>query len=246
MKLKGKVAVITGAARGIGKAIGELFHAEGALVGLMDLRPLDELAKTLTAKGPEAFPLCCDITDPDQVKKTIDSFIETLGRIDILVNNAGIIARGTFIDLTYETWIKVLNVNLNGVFNCCKAVVPHMIACGGGKIVNISSIAGKTGDITAAPAYGTSKGGINAFTKSLARQLAPYHINVNAIAPHAIETEMSAEWGPEKRKEIIESIPLKRLGKPEEVAEAALFLVSEGASFITGEVLDMNGGYFMD
>jgi len=155
-------------------------------------------------------------------------------------------ARGTLMDLTVEVWRKVLEVNLNGVFHCCKAVVPHMIRSGGGKILNISSIAGKTGDLTAAPVYGTSKGGVNAFTKSLARQLAPYNINVNAIAPHAIETEMSAEWSPEKRREIIESIPLKRLGKPEEVAEAALFLVSEGASFITGEVLDMNGGYFMD
>lgn len=246
MKLEGKVALVTGAARGIGRAIAELFHKEGAIVGLVDLRSTEEFARELSGEGKEAVALPCDITDPVAVQTMVDGFHNRFGRIDILVNNAGIIARGTLMDLTVEVWRKVLEVNLNGVFHCCKAVVPHMIRGGGGKILNISSIAGKTGDLTAAPVYGTSKGGVNAFTKSLARQLAPYNINVNAIAPHAIETEMSAEWSPEKRREIIESIPLKRLGKPEEVSEAALFLVSEGASFITGEVLDMNGGYFMD
>jgi 3-oxoacyl-[acyl-carrier protein] reductase len=247
-RLKDRVAIVTGSGRGMGKAIAEGLAKEGAWVVICDILET-EIQNTVTelqANGHRAMGLKVDVTNKAQVQQMVLDVKKAWGRIDILVNNAGIIARGSLMDLTVEVWRKVLEVNLNGVFYCCKAVVPYMIQDGGGKILNISSIAGKTGDLTAAPVYGTSKGGVNAFTKSLARQLAPFKINVNAIAPHAIETEMSAEWSPEKRKEIIESIPLKRLGKPEEVAEAALFLVSEGASFITGEVLDMNGGYFMD
>jgi len=139
-----------------------------------------------------------------------------------------------------------MEVNLKGTFNCCKAVAGIMKQQGYRKIVNISSIAGKTGDITSAPGYGSSKAGIDALTKTLARQLAPYGINVNAVSPHAIETEMSAQWSEERRREIIASIPLGRLGKPEDVAEAVLFLASDHASFITGEILDVNGGALMD
>jgi 3-oxoacyl-[acyl-carrier protein] reductase len=149
-------------------------------------------------------------------------------------------------DLSYETWRRVLDVNLNGTFNCCKAAIAHMIRGAGGRILNITSIAAKMGDITAAPAYGTSKGAIDTFTKSLARQLAEHNVTVNAIAPHAIETDMSAEWSEAKRREVISAIPLKRMGKPDDVAEAALFLVSDAASFITGEILDVNGGALMD
>jgi 3-oxoacyl-[acyl-carrier protein] reductase len=139
-----------------------------------------------------------------------------------------------------------MDVNVNGNFYLCKAAIPHMIRQKGGSVLNITSIAGKMGDITAAPVYGTSKGAINTLTKSLARQLAEYGIRVNAVAPHAIETDMSAEWSPEKRKAVIESIPLKRMGQPHDVAQAALFLVSDSASFITGETINVNGGYLMD
>jgi 3-oxoacyl-[acyl-carrier protein] reductase len=139
-----------------------------------------------------------------------------------------------------------MDVNVNGNFYFCKAIIPYMIRQHSGNIVNVTSIAGKMGDITAAPVYGTSKGAINAFTKSLARQLAKNGIRVNAVAPHAIETSMSAEWTIEKRKEVIDAIPLKRMGKPEEVAEAVLFLASERSSFITGEILNVNGGMLMD
>ena len=156
MKLEGKVALVTGSARGIGRAIAELFHKEGAILGLVDLRPTEEFARELSGRGKEAIALPCDITDPVAVQRMVDGFHNRFGRIDILVNNAGIIARGTLMDLTVEVWRKVLEVNLNGVFHCCKAVVPHMIRSGGGKILNISSIAGKTGDLTAAPVYGTS------------------------------------------------------------------------------------------
>jgi len=245
-RLRGRVALVTGAARGIGRAIAERFAAAGASVVLVDVQDATELRDSLRKAGAAALAYRVDITDPAAVEAMVADAVNALGSIDILVNNAGIITRGSFADLTFETWKKVLDVNLNGNFNCCKAVVPRMARAGYGRIVNISSIAGKIGDVTAAPAYGTSKGAVNAFTKGLARELARSGITVNAIAPHAIETEMSAQWSAEKRAAIVESIPLKRLGQPWEVAEAALFLASEGAGFITGEVMDLNGGFLMD
>ena len=246
MILGGKTALITGAARGIGRAIALRFASEGAAVGLIDLKSTEELARSLEAQGLEGFALELDITDPARVRETFDAVARDRGSIDILVNNAGIIARGTILDLSYETWRRVLDVNLNGTFNCCKAAIPHMVRQNGGRILNISSIAGKMGDITASPAYGTSKGAINTFTRSLARQLAEYGITVNAIAPHAIETDMSAEWSEEKRREVVSAIPLRRMGRPEDVAEAAVFLASDASSFITGEILNVNGGALMD
>jgi 3-oxoacyl-[acyl-carrier protein] reductase len=188
----------------------------------------------------------CDITKSAEVKAMVDQVQKAFGRIDLLINNAGIIRRGTIDTVTEEDWDCVIDVNLKGTFNCCKAVVETMRQQSYGKIINVSSIAGKMGDITSAPGYGPSKAGMDALTKTLARQLARYGINVNAVSPHAIETEMSAQWSEERRKEIIASIPLGRLGKPEDVAEAVLFLASDEASFITGEILDVNGGALMD
>jgi 3-oxoacyl-[acyl-carrier protein] reductase len=246
MKLDGQTALVTGSARGIGRAIALRLAEERAVVGLMDLRDPDRVAEEIEASGLGALPFTVDITDRRAVSSAVDTMVRRYGRIDILVNNAGIIVRDSILELSHEDWQRVMNVNINGTFNCCKAVIPHMIERSYGRIINITSIAGKMGDITASPAYGTSKGAINTFTKSLARQLASYNITVNAIAPHAIETDMSAEWSEDKRRTVVESIPLKRMGKPTEVAEAVLFLVSEGASFITGEILDVNGGYLMD
>ncbi len=246
LKLHRKTALVTGAARGIGRAIALRFAREGATVGLIDLRDTRELARRMKDEGCEALPLPVDVTDPDAVTRMVEAVARERGSVDILVNNAGVIVRGTILDLSAESWRQVIDVNVNGAFHCCKAVIPYMVRQKGGRILNITSVAGKTGDITAAPAYGTSKGALNTLTRSLARQLAEFGITVNAIAPHAIETDMSAEWTEEKRREVIGSIPLKRLGKPEEVAEAALFLVSGGASFITGEVLNVNGGFLMD
>jgi 3-oxoacyl-[acyl-carrier protein] reductase len=246
MSLQGQTALVTGAGRGIGKAIALRLAREQAAVGLMDLRDPSPAAENLQAHGYIALPFTADVTDRESVGSAVEAMVQRFGRIDILVNNAGIIVRESILELSYEDWQRVMNVNINGTFNCCKAVIPHMVERSYGRIVNITSIAGKMGDITASPAYGTSKGAINTFTKSLARQLAQYNITVNAVAPHAIETDMSAQWSAEKRRAVIESIPLKRMGKPEEVAEAVLFLVSEGASFITGEILDTNGGYLMD
>ncbi len=248
MKLDDQVAIVTGGARGIGKAIALTLIREGAKVALIDVekKRIEALKEEIEKMGGQAIAISCDITKNSEVKATVDRVQRTFGRIDILVNNAGIIRRGTIETVTEKDWDQVMEVNLKGTFNCCKAVVGIMKQRGYGKIVNVSSIAGKMGDITSAPGYGSSKAGVDALTKTLARQLAQYGINVNAVSPHAIETEMSGQWSQEKRKEIIASIPLGRLGKPEDVAEAVLFLASDQASFITGEILDVNGGALMD
>jgi 3-oxoacyl-[acyl-carrier protein] reductase len=249
MTFEGRVALVTGARRGIGKAIAAAFSREKAHVVLNDIGSEDELraaAQELSSGAIQALPIQADVSRYDQVEKMVQQVERTFQRLDILVNNAGIIRRGNIETVTEKEWDDVIGVNLKGAFNCCKAVVDIMKRQGYGKMVNVSSVAGKTGDITSAPGYGPSKAGMDALTKTLARQLAQYGIHVNGVAPHAIETEMSAEWAPEKRKAIIEAIPLKRLGKPEDVAEAVLFLASDKASFITGEIIDVNGGFMMD
>jgi 3-oxoacyl-[acyl-carrier protein] reductase len=248
VKLKDRVAIVTGAARGIGKAVAWIFVREGSRVALVDVEKtgLETLQKQIGKNRGQALAVPCDVSKASEVKQMVYQVQKTFGRIDILVNNAGIIRRGTIETVTEEDWDRVMEINLKGPFNCSKAVVEIMKRQGYGKIVNVSSIAGKMGDITSAPGYGPSKAGMDALTKTLARQLAPYGINVNGVAPHAIETEMSAEWSPEKRKAIVDAIPLKRLGKPEDVAEAVLFLASETAAFITGEIIDVNGGFLMD
>jgi 3-oxoacyl-[acyl-carrier protein] reductase len=249
MTLEGHVALVTGAGKGIGKAIALAFAREKSHVVINDICPtnkLEKVAQEISALGVKSLSMQADVSKFEQVKDMIGHVERTFQRLDILVNNAGIIRRGTIETVTEDEWDQVIRVNLKGTFNCSKAVVDIMKRQRRGKIVNVSSVAGKMGDITSAPGYGPSKAAIDALTKTLARQLAQYGINVNAVAPHAIETEMSAQWSEEKRKSIIEAIPLKRLGKPEDVAEAVIFLASDKADFITGEILDVNGGFLMD
>lgn len=248
MRFRDQVAVVTGGAKGIGKAVALAFIREGARVALVDVdrAGLTALREEIEKRGGQALTVPCDISSSSDVKEMADQVLKTFGRIDVLVNNAGAIRRGTIESVTEEEWDRVIAINLKGNFNCCRAVIETMKRQGGGNIVNVSSIAAKTGDITSAPGYGSSKAGGDALMKTLALQLAHYGIRVNAVSPHAIETEMSAQWPEEKRREIIASIPLGRLGRPEDVAEAVLFLASESASFITGEILDVNGGMLMD
>jgi 3-oxoacyl-[acyl-carrier protein] reductase len=248
MRFQDQVAIITGGAKGIGRAVALAFIREGAMVVLVDIDKagLAALREEIEKEGGRALAVCCDISRSAEVEQMAHAVEKTFGRIDILVNNAGIIRRGTIETVTEEEWDQVIAINLKGTFNCCRAVIEPMKRQGCGKIVNVSSIAAKTGDITSAPGYGSSKAGGDALMKTLARQLAPCGIRVNAVAPHAIETEMSAQWPEGKRREIIAAIPLGRLGRPEDVAEAVLFLASESASFITGEILDVNGGMLMD
>ena len=248
MRFKNQVAVVTGAAKGIGRSIALALIDEGAKVVPVDVdrEALRSLQVEAEKRGGQILPVACDIEKSSNVKAMVEEVLGTFGRIDLLVNNAGIIRRGTIETVGEDDWDRVIAVNLKGTFNCCKAVVGTMKRQRSGTIVNVSSIAGKIGDITSAPGYGSSKAGSDALMKTLARHLAPSGIRVNAVAPHAIETEMSAQWSEAKRREVIAGIPLGRLGRPQDVAEAVLFLASDAASFITGEILDVNGGAFMD
>jgi len=248
MNLVDKVAIVTGAGRGIGKAIAIALAREGAdvIVNDVDIQTAEDVAKEIKSLGRQALAIQVDVSDSKEVNQMVQLALKKFKRVDILVNNAAIIRRGTIEDLREEDWNKVIDVNLKGSFNCMKAVVGIMKKQRYGKIINISSVAGKVGDLASAPCYGASKAGMICLGKSLARELAPYNINVNVVAPHAIETDMSKEWSEEKRKNIIANIPLGRMGEPEDIAEAVAFLVSDKAKFITGEVLDVNGGYLMD
>ena len=248
MNLVDKVAIVTGAGRGIGKAIAIALAREGAsvIINDVDIQTAEKVTKEIKSLGWKALAIQVDVSDSKEVDRMVQVVLSKFKRIDILINNAGIIKRGSIEDLTEEDWDKVMDVNLKGAFNCAKAVVGIMKKQRYGKIVNISSIAGKIGDLASAPCYGASKAGMISLAKSLAEELAPYNINVNVVAPHAIKTDMSREWSDEKRRSIIAEIPLGRMGEPEDIAEAVVFLVSDKAKFITGEVLDVNGGCLMD
>lgn len=244
-----KIVLVTGAARGIGKAVAEAFSRQKAHVIVNDVlaeNKLAQAAEQIRSSDAACIGIRADVGDWRQVDHMFAQIIDRFGRIDIVVNNAGVIRRGSIETVNEQQWDQVIQTNLKGTYNCCKAASDRMIRQRSGKIVNISSIAAKTGDITSAPGYGPSKAAIDCLTKTLARQLAAFGIHVNGVAPHAIETDMSAEWSAEKRRAIIEAIPLKRLGQPQEVAEAVLFLASNKADFITGEILDVNGGFLMD
>ncbi len=243
-----KVAIITGGVAGIGRAIAKSLVENGFITIVCDIdekrgKALEE--ESSMSSGQYKFKYC-NVGKVEDIEKVVNEIVIEYQRIDVLVNNAGIIRRRKGEEINISDWDDVFKVNSRGPFLFCKFVSQIMKKQKKGKIVNISSIAGKLGDITSAPGYGPSKSAVDGLTKTFAREMAPYNVTVNAIAPHAIETEMSSEWTEEKRKKIIADIPLHRLGKPEEVAATVLFLLSEGANFITGEIIDVNGGFLMD
>lgn len=246
--LAGRRAIVTGAARGIGRTIARHLAEAGAGVLLNDLdeERVKAAADAIRRQGGRVVAHAADVADWDAVVRMVDAARAALGGLEILVNNAGIIRRGTLETMSLDDWHRVIAVNLTGTFYCCRAAAPLLRAAGWGRIINITSIAGKMGDIASAPGYGPSKAGVIALTKTLAREMAPWGITVNAVAPHAVETEMSAQWSPETRAAILAGIPLGRLAQEDEVAAAVLFLASPAAGFITGETLDVNGGAWMD
>jgi NAD(P)-dependent dehydrogenase (short-subunit alcohol dehydrogenase family) len=244
-RLKDRVAVITGAARGIGKATAMKMAREGASVGLLDILS-PELAltvKELKKNGGKALGIVADISKKEQVDKVIAATLEQFGRVDILVNNAGIVKPALLEDVRGEDWDAVINVNLKGTFFCTQAVLPTMKKNRYGKIVNIGSRASLGKEERTV--YSATKAGLIGVTRTWALELARYNINVNCIGPGPIATELfkaNNPEGSEKTRAIINGIPLKRMGQPEDVANLAFFLASDEASFITGQAIFICGG----
>jgi 3-oxoacyl-[acyl-carrier protein] reductase len=246
LRLAGKVALVTGAAQGIGRAIALLLAQNGAdiVVSDINLEKAEETAKEIEGTGQRAMAIKVDVAHSEEVERMVQTILERFGHIDILVNNAGIARDKLILRMTEEDWDAVLNVNLKGTFNCTKAVVRHMSKQRSGKIVSIASVVGEMGNVGQAN-YSASKAGVIGFTKTIAREFAQRGINVNAIAPGYVETPMTDALPEKAKEELRRLIPMDRLGRPEDVAEAVLFLVSETSSYITGQVLNVNGGIYM-
>lgn len=242
-----EVALVTGASRGIGRAIALRLALDGfdvAVNFLGNQDGADEVTAKIEDKGRKARSYKADVADSDAVERMVSAIGNDLGQIGVLVNNAGIYQRSTFSDLSLDDWQRTIDVNLTGCFNCAKAVVPGMLEREEGNIVNISSMLGFKGTSHGAH-YAASKSGVIAFTKSLALEVSPHGIRVNAVAPGAIETEIIAHDSPEQRQRRIETTPVRKVGQPEEIASVVSFLVSEESSYMTGETLHANGGYLM-
>ncbi|MDD5196308.1 MAG: 3-oxoacyl-[acyl-carrier-protein] reductase [Candidatus Omnitrophota bacterium] len=246
MKLKDKVALITGGARGIGQAIAMTFAREGAdiVVADVNLEVAQKTASEIEALGRQALALEMDVTDYAKVEPGVNKILDKFGKVDILVNNAGITKDNLILRMSQGEWDAVINVNLKGTFNCIKAVSRPMIKQRSGKIVSIASIIGLMGNAGQAN-YAASKAGIIALTKTVAKELASRNINANAVAPGFIQTEMTAKLSEEVKAKMLEAIPLAKLGTPQDVANVCLFLVSEEANYITGQVITVDGGMVM-
>ena len=247
--LQDKVAVVTGAARGMGAATGRLFAAEGARVCLWDVRPeVTETAKTIVGEGGDAAASRVDTTDVQLVTKAAELVLAEHGRIDILVNCAGIALDMPFLETDDASRDRVLQVNFTGTFNCCRAVLPAMVAQGHGRIVNISSVTGPVTGVAGLTAYAASKGAVSALTRSLAVEFGPHGITVNAILPGAVATPMltdyfaSMDMDPDEVfAEMAKSIPVGRVGRPDDIAGAALLLASDFTPFVSGVELIVDG-----
>jgi 3-oxoacyl-[acyl-carrier protein] reductase len=244
MSLAGKVAVVTGGARGIGKAIATRLATGGAAAVIADVsaQAAEATAKDFEAAGRTAMAHVTNVADPEQAAALVEAVLGRFGRIDILVNNAGITRDGLILRMKDEDWTQVLAVNLTGAFNCSRAALrPLLKQKQGGRIVNISSVVGSMGNVGQAN-YVASKAGLVGLTKALAREVASRGITVNAVAPGFIETEMTASLPDAVRQAMRAQIPLERFGTPDDVAAVVEFLASEGAGYITGQVIHVNGG----
>lgn len=238
--LTGQSAIVTGAATGIGEAIARRLSAAGASVAVADI---DEAAAAATAAQiPNAFPVYIDITSADSVTKAVDAVVAKFGKIDILVNNAGTAGKvATLVDQTEDEWRRVIDVNLMGVFLCTRAVMPLFRKQGYGRVVTLASIAGKEGNPNMS-AYSATKAAVIGFTKSVAKEVATENICVNAVSPAVVQTKILDQLTPQQVSYMTDKIPMRRTGKPEEIAAVVHFLASPDCSFVTGQCYDASGG----
>lgn len=241
--LDGKIAVVTGAARGIGQAIAVKMAAAGADIALCDVQKdwLTETIGLVTAQGRRAEGVAVDVSNADAVNGAMDEIVQRFGRIDILVNNAGITKDGLLMRMSEADWDAVLDINLKGAFLCTKAVSRPMMKQRSGAIVNIASIIGLIGNAGQCN-YAASKAGLIALTKSVAKELASRNVRANAVAPGFIRSKMTDKLSEDIQKKMLEAIPLARFGEPEDVANVVLFLASDAAAYVTGQVLTVCGG----
>ncbi len=247
MLLNGKVALVTGASRGIGRAIATALAAEGAKVAINyagNEKAAQETKAAVEAAGSEALLIKADVSDAESADNMVKEAAEHFGCIDILVNNAGITRDGLLARMKNEDFEAVINTNLKGVFYCTKAAAKLMMKKKSGRIVNVSSVVGITGNAGQAN-YAAAKAGVIGFTKSVAKELASRGITANAVAPGFIETDMTAVLPDKVKEDLIKSVPLGKLGQAENVADAVVFLASEKASYITGQVINIDGGMVM-
>jgi 3-oxoacyl-[acyl-carrier protein] reductase len=245
--LKGKVAIVTGGSRGIGKAIVEKLaglHCDVAFSYFKSHEPAMQLESEVKQKGVRCKAGCVDVKDFEDVRGWVNETRETFGRIDILINNAGITVDKSLMMMSRGDWDVVLDTNLGGMFNAAKACIVTFMKQKSGDIVNISSVSGVIG-LPGQTNYSASKGGVNAFTKALAKEVAPFKVRVNAVAPGFIETDILSKFNDEKKNALTAGIPLQRIGSVADVANCVAFLLSDGARYITGQIIQVDGGLAM-
>ena len=243
--LQGKVAIVTGAANGIGRATAQLFSNHGARLAIVDIDEAGAVVArdSIKACGGEAEIFLADVTKGPQVRNMVSAVVDIFGSVDILVNCAGGGRVMPFLQMTEQEWDEIVTLNLKGVFLCCRAVAEVLVQKGGGRIINVASIAGRSTSVLQGAHYTSAKAGVLGLTRHLARELGPHGIAVNAVAPSVTLTErIRRQVTPEREEELIKTIPLRRLAAAEDQAKVILFLASDLASYVTGATVDVNGG----